>query len=241
MRIKELPIHSKEDVMQKISSALKNGRSLSLIRLCSGEAFTLAHGVILPLAKIPWWVEYAGVKLPNEEARQALLAAVESADIVGLSTDYKHWSAAPLLEKALSRFNVIPRYVTEATVNWVLHRNDQLYKLIGREPTALVGRLAPAAAPYLKARGVNVVSVVTLENFDDLPKAKNALLNGPKFRVALVAAGIPAAILCPRLARKTGCIAVDYGHVINDLIQPGFNVQKLAAEKNRWRSLKSRK
>lgn len=228
-------IHPVQDVLEKIRTALATGEKLSLIRLASGEAFTLAHGVLLPLNRIPWWVEYAGVKLPNEPARQALLTALRTADIAGLSTDRKHWESAPLLEQALSYFRVEPYWLTDSTINWHLHYYDRLYRLLDKEPTVLVGRLAQAAASRLRRKGVNVVGTVPLEGFADLPRVEETLLNGAFFRVALVAAGIPAAILCPRLARKTGCVAIDYGHVINDLLHPGFCIKDLDREKQRWR------
>lgn len=226
------PLHH---VLDKIRTALVTGGSLSLIRLASGEAFTLAHGVLLPLNRIPWWVEYAGVKLPNEPARRALLSSLRTADIVGLSTDYRHWESAPLLEQALSYYRIKPHWLTDSTINWHLHYYDRLYRLLGKEPTVLVGRVAPAAAGRLRQKEVNVVAAVPLEGFDDLARTEQALLNGPFFRVALVAAGIPAAILCPRLAKKTGCVAIDYGHVINDLLHPGFCIKDLDREKQRWR------
>jgi hypothetical protein len=231
-------IHPVKDVLDKIRNALTTGGRLSLIRLASGEAFTLAHGVLLPIHRIPWWVEYAGVKLPNEPARQALLTALRTADIVGLSTDCEHWEAAPLLEQCLSHFQVAPYWLTDSTINWHLHYYDRLYRVLGDAPTVLVGRMAPAAAGRLRRKGVNVVGAVPLEGFADLSQVEETLLDRACFRVALVAAGIPAAILCPRLARKTGCIAIDYGHVINDLLHPGFCIKDLDREKERWRESK---
>lgn len=238
MKIDNKKIHSLSQVLEKIRVALKTGKSLSLIRLASGEALLLAHGTLLPTSRIPWWVEYAGVKLPNEPARRALLSALRTADIVGLSTDRRHWVSAPLLEKCLSYYKIRPCWLTNSTINWHLHYYDRLYRLIEKEPTVLVGRLAPAAAPRLRRRGVNIVAAVTLEGFNDLPRAERTLLSSPPFRVALVAAGIPAAVLCPRLARKTGCLAIDYGHVINDLLNPGFCIKDLDREKQRWRERK---
>ena len=138
--------------------------------------------------------------------------------------------SAPLLEQALSYFQVEPHWLTDSTINWHLHYYDRLYRLLGNEPTVLVGRLAPAAAGRLRRKGVNLVGAVPLEGFDDLPRVEEALLNGAFSRVALVAAGIPASILCPRLAKKTGCIAIDYGHVINDLLHPGFCIKDLDRE-----------
>lgn len=241
MKIKEQKIHPHTDVLARIKQALATRKSLSLIRLCSGEGFTLAHDTILPLKQIPWWVEYAGVKLPNEAARKALLNALHAADIVGLGTDYTNWQSAPLLDRALTHYKIKPRYITSSTVNWRLHANNRLYKLLGKIPTVLVGRLAPAASPLLKKKGVNIVDTVCLEGFQELPTVEKRLFRMKNFRVALVAAGIPAAILCPRLAEKTGCVAIDYGHVINDLLHPGFSANDLPREKERWRRARKRK
>lgn len=235
MKIKDQSILSVSEITEKIKKALAARRPLSLGRLASGEAFTLAHDKIIPAHRIPWWVEYAGVKLPNEKARQDLLAAVREADIVGLSTDYQHWESAPLLEQALTLLKVKPKCITNSTINWHLHKNDRLYRLMGKEPTVLVGRLAAEAAPNLIKKGVNLIYTESLEGFDDLSRVEKSLLARSQFRIALVAAGIPATILCPRLAKKIGCIAIDYGHVINDLLNPGFNVNILDHEKERWR------
>ncbi len=56
MKIREKKIHSHTEVLARIKEALTSGKSFSLIRLCSGEGFTLAHGTLLPLKQIPWWV-----------------------------------------------------------------------------------------------------------------------------------------------------------------------------------------
>ncbi|HEY8344470.1 MAG TPA: GT-D fold domain-containing glycosyltransferase [Bacillota bacterium] len=238
MKIKQERIHSTDEVLARIKQALQKRSGLSLARLASGEAMVLAHNKIIPLSRIPWWVEYAGVKLPNEQARRLLLTAIATADIVGLSTDYAHWESAPLLDLALTAYRVKPKYITSSTINWHLHEQDRLYKVLGQEPTVLVGRLAKAALPRLRRKGVNLIYAEDLEGLEDLPRAENALLTRPYFRVALVAAGIPATILCPRLARKLRCVAIDYGHVINDLVQPGFTVNDLDRIKRDWRQRK---
>jgi len=238
MKIKNERLHHVDTVLLRIKQALQKKKGLSLIRLASGEAFVLAHQTLIPINRIPWWVEYAGVKLPNENARRLLLEALLTGDIVGLSTDYKHWESAPLLDLALTAYKIRPRYITNSTINWHLHYKNRLYKLIGKEPTILVGRLAKEALPTLRQRGVNLVYTENLEGLDDLPRAERAIRSKPHFRVALIAAGIPAAILCPRLAREMNCIAIDYGHVINDLVKPGFSVNDLDRTKKEWQKAK---
>ncbi|HOQ23757.1 MAG TPA: GT-D fold domain-containing glycosyltransferase [Bacillota bacterium] len=228
-------MHRPEEVLERIRQAINRRQPLSLIRLASGEAFTLAHNSLLPVAKIPWWVVYAGVVLPNEAARRDLIQAVKEGDIVGLSPDRSRWECAPLLEQAFNLYRLRPHYITTAIVNWALHREDALYRLIKDVPTIVIGRRAAEAAPLLRAKGVNVVRTYHLEGYQDLPRCQRQIKSGPFFRVALVAAGIPATILCPRLARERRCIAIDYGHVINDLIDPGFNLDKLDRERERWK------
>jgi hypothetical protein len=235
MHITESIMHRPEEVLERIRLALKRGAGLSLIRLASGEAFTLAHNVILPLKQIPWWVAYAGVRLPNESARRDLIQAVTQADIVGLSSDRKRWECAPLLEKAFNRFHLSPRYITGATINWHLHQNSGLYRAIANVPTIVVGRRAAEAADKLRKMGINVTHTYSLEGYEELPRIQRVLDSAPAFAVALVAAGIPASILCPRLAKKRNCVAIDYGHVINDLITPGFNINLLDQEREKWK------
>lgn len=233
MHIVKTKLHTVEEVFSKIKHALATGKGLSLARFGNGEAIVMAQGALIP-AQVPFWLEYAGVKQPDAEMRQNLIAAMHEADIVGLSTDHKNWDCAPLLEKVLTAYQINPRYLTDAAINWQLHRHHQFYRTIGKYPTAVVGRLAHAAAPYLAARGVQIVNCLTLESYSDLPAVESQLIGGPHFRVALVAAGIPATVLCPRLARKTGCLAIDYGHIINDLLKPGFSNKDLPQATAEW-------
>lgn len=229
-----LQFHNVNEVFSRIKLALTAGRGLSIARFGNGEAIALAQGTLLPPERIPYWLEYAGVKLPNERIRQALLDALLNADIVGLTTDRINWDCAPLLEQVLVTNKIRPKYITDGAINWQLHKIPRFYQTIGKYPTVLVGRLAPAAAPHLVNRGVKIVNTLVLEDYNDLARIEQSLLTGPRFRIALIAAGIPATILCPRLARRTGCIAIDYGHVINDLLKPGFSNKDLPETTREW-------
>lgn len=226
--------HSAIEVLSRIKQALLAQRSLSLIRLGNGELLAIAHSVLVPLSRIESWLEYAGVKLPSEAVRQDLLNAVRDADIVGITTDMTHWDCAPLAQRVINHFHLNPKYYTDAAINWQLHQFNRLYQALSNVPTILVGRKAQEAAPILGQKGVNIVALYNLEDYNALVQTEAEISQGPPFRVALVAAGIPATILCPRLAKKMNVIAIDYGHVINDLIKPGFNVNDLPEETMKW-------
>ncbi len=234
MRIIEHHLHSAVEVFNKIKLALVTGRSLSLARFGNGEALAMAYEVLLPAERIPFWLEYAGVKQPDENIRKALVTALLEADIVGFSTDRKNWDCAPLLEQLLITYKIRPKYITDAAINWQLHKMSLFYREISKYPAVLVGRLAHQAAPHLRNRGLNIVNTEVIEDIQDLPRVEESLQKGPYFRIALIAAGIPATIFCPKLAKKTGCIAIDYGHVINDLLQPGFSNKDLPRATQEW-------
>jgi hypothetical protein len=227
-------LHNVNEVFGRINLALTRGLGLSIARFGNGEAIALAQGTLLPPERIPFWLEYAGVKLPDERIKQALIAALKDADIVGLTTDRINWDCSPLLEQVLNTYKIQPKFITDGAINWQLHKMSRFYQTIAKYPTVLVGRLAPAAAPHLVNRGVKIVNTLVLEDYNDLTRVEESLLTGPRFRVALIAAGIPATILCPRLARRTGCIAIDYGHVINDLLKPGFSNKDLPQTTREW-------
>ena len=227
-------LHNVNEVFGKIKLALATGRGLSIARFGNGEAIALAQGILISPERFPFWLEYAGVKLPDEKIKQALITALLDTDIVGLSNDRTNWDCAPLLEQILLTYKIRLRYITDGAINWQLHKMNRFYQTIGKYPTVLVGRLAPAAAPYLRSRGVKIINTVVLEDFHDLTQVEKTLLSGPYFRIALVAAGIPATVLCPRLAQQAGCIAIDYGHVINDLLNPGFSNKDLPRTTKEW-------
>ena len=115
--IAQQPLASANEVLAKIKRALLTGKSLSLVRLGNGEALALAHGILVPMERIPDWLLYAGVRLPDEGARQELLNAVKSADIVGVSTDRVNWDCAPLLRQVFAHFKLRPRSLTDAAIN----------------------------------------------------------------------------------------------------------------------------
>lgn len=229
-----LQFHNVNEVFSRIKLALTTGRGLSIARFGNGEAIAMAQGTLISPEQIPYWLEYAGVKLPDEGIKHALLEALGKADIVGLTTDRINYDCAPLLEQVLLAHRIRPKYITDGAINWQLHKMPRFYQTIGKYPTALVGRLAPAAAPHLANRGLKIVNTLVLEDYRDMARVEESLLTGPRFRIALIAAGIPATILCPRLARRTGCIAIDYGHVINDLLKPGFSNKDLPETTHNW-------
>ena len=211
-------------------------KRISLARLAIGEA-------LVSITKFPSRASLGGWSTPESSCRMSKpavcclqpsppLISSDSPPImrIGSPLPCLIWFSLPI-RPSLNTSPVLPLTGT--------FMNRTGYKALGQEPTVLVGRMAKAALPCLRRKGVNLIYAEDLEGLEDLPRAENALLAKPYFRVALVAAGIPATILCPRLAKKLRCVAIDYGHVINDLVQPGFTVNDLDRTKRDWRQRKN--
>ena len=226
---------SKEQVQARIAEAAQKGLPFALTRIGNGEAEVLSHDILVPATRVGSWVGYAGApRLPDYRARDELIDAILGADIVGLSDEYK-WDCAPLIEKICEILDLRPEHICSARVNWHLHEDGSLYEALGGKRTVVVGRRAAEAVDGLIDRGVNVVGTCSLEGWTEMNDAYLGLRRRRKeFDIALIAAGIPATVLSVRVARYLGKVAIDYGHVIDDVIEPGFGVQKLDATKDRW-------
>lgn len=215
------------EVAARLTEALAQRRGLALVRLGDGEALTLAQEVVLPIPEIldrgPF-LSYAGVTVPDLAARDALARAILRSDIVGVPTAAapNYW---PLLQTALAAhgINLASLALTTSVINYALHSEGHLARLLlatARAPRVLVaGNLAPQLAGTLVEQGVNVTGVVVpVAGIRDVERAYGEVRH-QVFDLALVAAGIPAVVLCAAIARELGKVAIDFGHLADELIR----------------------
>lgn len=234
----ERSFRSPEEVVEKIRHALVKRVGLSLIRCGDGEAFSMGYDLVPNHQRIMRGYDYAGVPAASPTVRDSLVKSLLLADIVGLSDNREVNLCAPLLEKILLRNNINLPFICNARINWQLHGGGRgpLYPLLRGKRVLLVGRLAKSAAPKMLELGVNVTKTLNLEGYNQLPSVYNNVQRySRQFDVALVAAGIPAVPLCVRMAKELNKVAIDFGHAINDILMPGFNVAHLGKTTVDWR------
>jgi len=217
-------------VFEQIILALKEGRGFSLVRLGDGETLTLAHGHLVGLEVLPAWLKngYAGVYLPDKEIRLRLLEAVRQVNVLGVPTEpWPHFKF--LMLRILSNYKINCPPLCHSRLNFHLYTSGLLDKIIQNQKIIVVGRKAKQSLPYFAKRTKSVQSydLSDIKQLDVVDKKIKANLD---FSVALVAAGIPAKILCVSLA-KMGKVAIDLGHVLDVIVNPkDNNVLKLTAE-----------
>ncbi|GIP29939.1 hypothetical protein J23TS9_50690 [Paenibacillus sp. J23TS9] len=216
------PLLRPEEVYQRLEHSLAGGQPLSVVRLGDGELLALAHDTVLPLEHAKsagHFLPFAGMTLPDYHARSILADAVRKADIIGIP-----FSRLPtyqgLLFPVLRYYGIDygPLIFTTSTINYALHEYGFLQSLLRDKQVLVIGNLAEELARKLTASMVNVSGVISPVNgFPDIPRVlSEASMHA--FDIALVASGIPAVVICQRIATELGKSALDFGHLADKLI-----------------------
>ncbi len=221
-----------DEVLASIGEALSAGTPLSLSRLGHAEMAVLSHRLSPRDWPMQRFIAYSGVRRFEPSTVRRLVAAYTAVDIVGLVPGRGH-PDGPRTKQLLRAFHIQPKQVCDA---WVTHRlaeRDSFSHLLSQTRLILVGRRAEEASSILAGRGIVPVAVYSLEGMESLDATLAAIERGPRMELVLLAAGVPAAVAAPELAGRTGCVAVDFGHALDLLIDgAGFDYPKL--EKSWW-------
>ncbi|MBE3589879.1 MAG: aminoglycoside phosphotransferase family protein [Firmicutes bacterium] len=217
-----LPLVGVHEAAHRIRRTLEARRPFSLIRLGDAEALTLAQGLVLSpeeaARRLPLLAE-TRVVTPAFGARDALLQAIGEADLVGVPLA-RIGNYQPLLARALEEAGVhLPRgRLTSSVINYELRDRGYWRGLLAGRRVLVVGGPGERFAAWLRSRGVDVQgAVVPVRGFPDL-EATLRRCRAYRFDVALVSAGVTACLLCPRLSRELGVVALDIGHAADETL-----------------------
>lgn len=223
-------------IAAEIRAALEARQGYALIRLHAEEALLLNHGM--------WpapWPDRAAAGVPEnpEAGAAALRQAIIGADAVSVLEDRSRFPGAPLLELLLFHYDLYPRRRCSADVGGVLMGIDPvtgiaagasfLGELVQGRRVAVVGprTLAPALPSSdrdgAEDHGFDVRVSVGLDDLDEVePVFQTLAAQRGAFDVVLTTAAVPAKLLCSRLARESGVVALDLGAGLDDVIRRGY-------------------
>lgn len=217
-----IPLLSGAEVAARIERALEKEKPLSIVRLGDGESLVLAQEVVLDIRTIqnraPWLV-HAGVEVPDLPAQTALKESILRADIVGVPTSRMH-NHQPLLFKSFDALEIEweKLNLTHAIINYILLKEGLLQTAIGDHSVLLVGNHAETLRTVLEKAGVNIAGAVgPVKGVRDTARVMEEVRRY-EFDLAFVAAGVAAVILSQRIATEMGKVALDFGHLADELI-----------------------
>lgn len=218
-----LPLITAEAVQNRILESLNSRSPLALVRLGDGELLTLAQDLVLPIEQVKaegHFLPYAGVEIPDLEARDQLMASLRRAQLVGVPSIRKK-NYQPLAFEIFRAMGLTYREMplTNSLVNFHLYEQGRLPSLLAGRRILAVGNRAEELAAYLRARGYAVAGAVApVQGVKDVPVVMERI-HQHDFDIALISAGVAAVILAERTANELGKVAIDFGHMADVLIK----------------------
>ncbi|MDM5225175.1 GT-D fold domain-containing glycosyltransferase [Cytobacillus sp. NJ13] len=229
---KFIKLKTPKEVQEEIKQAMNKNKGYSLIRVGDGELLTLAHDLLVStedIKSIPRlnFLSYAGVNLPDHSIRDLLANNLLEADMVGI----------PFLRRPTFQqlFNKLAKHhnwpldhmnLTRSVINYELHLETTLFQdLLSNQRILLIGNRMMEGETVLRNAGFNnIAGSIPVENIYSVPQVLSEAQKYD-FDVALVSAGIPANLICVELA-KCNKIAIDFGHLIDELINNTKQIAK---------------
>ncbi|UHA75859.1 succinyl-CoA synthetase [Paenibacillus sp. 481] len=208
-------------VYMEMHQALNEKKPLSVVRLGDGELLALAHDKVLSpelVRKEGTFLSYSGMNIPDHKYRDQLAEAVRRATFVGIPTS-RQPNFQALLYPVFRAYDidVMKTRFTYSTVNYLLASLGYLLLLMQNRKILVVGNEAQALADVLTKRSISVTGVVSpVKGVQDIPRVLDEI-STHTFDLALVAAGIPAVIISQHIAQHLGKVALDFGHLANNI------------------------
>ena len=210
-----------DEVVSRIDQALLSDNGYALIRFGDGELLTLAQDTVLTVQEVQTvapWLQLSGVSIPDLDARDRLAEAFSRADLVGVPTS-RFMTYGALFLRLASHYSwpIEQSPLTSSVVNYAIYEHTDLYQRILRNnKVLLIGNRSAKLQTVLENSGFTTVTGhIAVEGMSSITSALQEA-DQYDFDVALVAAGIPACIICPRL-RDRGKVAIDFGHLADGL------------------------
>lgn len=208
-------------VYEELTHAIDHALPYAVVRLGDGELLALAQEHIYDaqtLQREAPFLTYAGLTPPDLHARDQLAEAVRHAQVVGLPKS-RQKNFGPLMYPALRHLGIPIGELrkTTSTINYELQQHGLLVPLLQGRRLLIIGNAAPEFAQSLRESGFVVSSVISpVMGFADIERVM-AEVRHAEFDLALVSAGIPAVVICWRIAAECSKPALDFGHMADQL------------------------
>lgn len=215
-----------EEVLGCVDDAVRDGKPYSLARFGHAE---IAELRIFPdfYTGMTYYRRYNG--LADQNIRAELIKAFTSTTTAGILPTGENASGAEYSKKAFLDLGLGFYTICSAWVTHHMTRLPYFWDWMKQYRVILAGRRAAEAAHVFRMNGVTVIDTVNLEGYEQMETAYEHLRSNKEWQIALLAAGIPATLLAPRLANDTGKVALDFGHALDLTIdgQDGFDFEAL--------------
>ena len=228
------------EMLKRIENALANKKPFSLVRLGDLENLVLGQFKFFSRDKIidfplhrkcnkrkftskgKLYVKYPrkGIVLPSIQLREQVIEAIRKANVVGVCRYNNDEINAPdkykreLTNKIFDHYKIRPANLTYVFVSRKMVAYRQFWELVHRYRTLLISSFAKDFAELIKnkyaALKPNIVGSIDFTDYNQIPETLEKLKEY-HFDLALISAGVNAVIMAPKIARRFGKVALDFG------------------------------
>lgn len=219
----------KDEIVERLKTALINKAPYSIVRIGDGENFVLSQDSVYTMEQTmgQQWVKIAnmgrkGIRFPNIPVRDQMVEAIQEADIVGILAKKDNVIRAHpnhkrvLTNRIFDHFKLMPKEVCNAIVNRELIYHKPFWEMLHEQNSrvALVSRWAGGTRQRLIRPPYNLQVPFTLpfernemmaETLDILEQRRD------EYDIVLCSCGINAVILAHQIKKRIGKIGVDFG------------------------------
>ena len=221
-----------KNYLNDIRYALDNNKSYSWVRIGDGEIAVLqqeyVHSLEYIKKNIGWGQStyYCGVKLPNTEARDRLINAINNADLVGV------FKGDPPTEEVFNAIQLQPKNICYAYDSVGLPMNKDFVQMLIDYPPLLIGGGTHTNEHGLKTNAefyankfkeildIDVPGFINnVNNINDIDSVMEDIMKYD-FKLCCVSAGVGAKIICSEMAKKKNAVFLDMGHAWDNAFHP---------------------
>jgi hypothetical protein len=220
------------EVINLLEEAINDKKAFSLTRFSHAEVSCLSWKFNRKLFNMmDNFRIYNGFTGSAEHTAKRILKSMKTTNIVGFVRQDCQNKGAFWYESTkslLHHLHYIPKKICSVWVTHEMIKEQKFWELLYNKKVALIGRRAQEAIPYFQKNYVNVTIALPLEGMQYIDEVYESLVNNDDWDIVLLAAGIPATILTPMLAKSTRRIAIDFGHALDMVIDgESFDFNKL--------------
>ena len=216
------------EVIEKVKEALDERSSLSVVRVGDGENLCLSQYKVWPIRKVlaTRWARlsrstnWKGVRLPNTQLRDDLIASIKKADIVGIPYDVdteilaKQEVLYPLTKRCFEHYDIRPKQLCHTFVNRHMVEYPQFWEILRNKKIVIISRWAnkfkSLVGKKYKNFDISFVKTIRMNRYSEIP-AVLAKMKSVDCDIVFISAGVNAVILAQKLADEQGRIAIDFG------------------------------
>ncbi|KGX89280.1 GT-D fold domain-containing protein [Pontibacillus marinus] len=233
LKDKKINLKNAEEIANEIRDALEKKRGYSLVRLGDGELVFLSHDLLYSSEEIEKeprlkFLKYAGVTLPDYEARDALASRLLQGDAIGIPVA-RFPTFQTLFTKLVKYHNwdLNKMNLASSTVHFeICHYTTLLHEILSKYKVLLIGNKMEKGKAYFENLGYNnIVGNIPVNGMKAVPDVVEKTKEYD-YDVAFVSSGIPANLICGMLAEDHK-VAIDFGHAIDWLLMGHAQVRSL--------------